>query len=59
MELLLPTIIVFALCILGMSIGVLFGRSRIKGSCGGESHGSELVTTEGQRVDGCCGACKK
>lgn len=35
MEIFLISILVFALAVLGMCVGVLCGRARIKGSCGG------------------------
>ena len=35
MKLLVATFVVFALSMLGMAVGLLFGRARIRGSCGG------------------------
>jgi hypothetical protein len=35
MEILLITFIVMTLAVLGMAVGVLLGRSPIKGTCGG------------------------
>ncbi len=35
MELLVASLLAFGLSILAMAVGLLFGRARIKGSCGG------------------------
>lgn len=45
MEIFLISFVIMVIALLGMGIGVLFGRQGIKGSCGGLNH-----------VDG-CGIC--
>ena len=35
MEILIPVFSIFGLALIGMAVGVLAGRSPIKGSCGG------------------------
>ena len=45
--------IAIALCVLGMSLGVLYGRPPIKGSCGNLKH---LPSVKGEQTD-CCGGC--
>ena len=37
MKLFLLTLVVFAIVLVGMSVGVIFGNRRIRGSCGGVS----------------------
>ena len=41
-----------SLAILGMSVGVLMGGKRLKGSCGGLS---AITNEEGEKVCGICG----
>ncbi|MFQ5995473.1 MAG: (Na+)-NQR maturation NqrM [Acidiferrobacterales bacterium] len=55
MEIFLLSFVVLAIAILGMAIGVLFGRRGIKGSCGG------LKTIEGLESDCpvCSGTCEE
>ncbi len=47
--LLIATVLVFGLALLAMSVGVLFGREPIRGSCGGVAGRCEL----------CSGSCEK
>jgi hypothetical protein len=46
--------IVMLICVLGMSLGVLYGRPPIKGSCGNLSH---LPGMDGEHTN-CCGRCE-
>lgn len=46
MTLFFITFIVIAIVMAGMSIGVLFGRQSIKGSCGGAGNGACLCTQQ-------------
>lgn len=52
MEIFLITFIVMAIAVLGMAIGVLLGRSPIRGSCGG------LNNIDGLEC-GCSQPCEK
>lgn len=52
MELILSTGI-FAIAMVGMSIGVIVSNRRLKGSCGGE----EVLGADGNPLS--CGACPK
>lgn len=52
MEILLITFIVMTLAVLGMAVGVMLGRSPIKGSCGG------LNNMDGVSC-GCADPCEK
>ncbi len=49
MAALLISILVFGVALLAMSVGVLFGREPIRGSCGGVAGRCEL----------CSGSCEK
>ena len=51
MTLFLITLAVFGLVLLGMSVGVIFGNRRIRGTCGGLSH------AEGKHRQMTCDAC--
>ncbi|MFQ5658290.1 MAG: DUF539 domain-containing protein [Candidatus Methylomirabilales bacterium] len=46
MEIFLISFAVMVIALLGMGIGVLFGRQGIKGSCGGLSSGGCGICTE-------------
>lgn len=35
MQTMLATFVIFGLAVLGMAVGVMFGRRRLSGSCGG------------------------
>jgi hypothetical protein len=51
MKLFLLTTAIFGIVLLGMSVGVIFGRSRIRGSCGG-------IAQQGDKQDGIrCDVC--
>ncbi len=52
MALFILTFIVIAVCILGMSLGVLYGKPPIKGTCGG---GRDIPGLDAG--DTCSGAC--
>ncbi len=47
------TIALFGLAMAGMSVGVLFGNRRLRGSCGGPG----VVTSDGDPLS--CGACPR
>jgi hypothetical protein len=47
------TTLVFGLCMLGMSVGVLFSNRRLRGSCGGDT----VLGLEGDEMS--CGACPR
>ena len=51
MRLFLLTLAVFAVVLAGMSVGVIFGNRRIRGSCGGASQ------VGGRHGDISCDAC--
>lgn len=55
MEIFLISFVVLAIAILGMAVGVLFGRKSIKGSCGG------LNKTDGLETECpvCYGTCEE
>jgi hypothetical protein len=53
MEMFLATFIIMVIAVLGMAIGVLLGRSPIKGSCGG------LNSIDGLECDICTKPCEK
>lgn len=57
MEVLLLTFVFMLIIVLGMSIGVLFGRSSIRGSCGGANR----IKGVDMACPACSGAgsCKK
>jgi hypothetical protein len=46
MSLFLITFIIIALVVTLMSIGVIFGRGAIKGSCGGVGNGGECICVQ-------------
>ena len=46
MNLFLITFGIIATVVLLMSVGVIFGRGAIKGSCGGVNNGGESIGTE-------------
>jgi hypothetical protein len=46
MTLFLVTFLIIAVVIALMAIGVMFGRSAIKGSCGGVNNGGECLCTQ-------------
>ena len=46
MTLFLMTFFIIAIVIILMAIGVIFGRSAIKGSCGGANNGGECLCTQ-------------
>jgi hypothetical protein len=46
MALLLITIVAIAIVMLGMSVGVLFGRPCLRGSCGGVGRNGEDLSCE-------------
>ena len=47
MELLVASLLAFGLSILGMAVGLLFGRARVTGSCGGLA---ELCDSTGRKL---------
>lgn len=53
METFLVTFVVMAIAVLGMAIGVIFGKSPIKGSCGG------LKNIKGLECGICSTPCEK
>ncbi|MCP4407823.1 MAG: hypothetical protein GY807_08680 [Gammaproteobacteria bacterium] len=52
MALFILTFVVIAVCILGMSVGVLYGKTPIKGTCGGGRNIPGL-----DAGDACSGVC--
>ncbi len=46
MEIFLISFVIMVIALLGMGIGVLFGRQGIKGSCGGLGSGGCGICTE-------------
>jgi hypothetical protein len=53
MKLFFLTLVVFGTVLLGMSVGVIFGNRRIRGSCGGASH---MDRTHGKMTCDVCSA---
>lgn len=55
MQTFLIAFVVIAIAVLGMAVGVLFGRRGIQGSCGG------LNTIQGleSSCSACCGSCEE
>ncbi len=51
MDLLMASFATFGLSMLAMAVGVLFGRTRIRGSCGGMA---DLCDRSGRPL---CGSC--
>ncbi len=58
MNIFIITLCVFLLVILAMSVGVIFGRQRIKGSCGGLG-GCELCDSGDDQENGEPRPCKE
>ncbi len=46
MALFLTTFVIIAVVVTLMAIGVIFGRSAIKGSCGGVNNGGACICTQ-------------
>ena len=46
MTLFLTTFVIITAVVAMMAIGVIFGRSAIKGSCGGVNNGGECLCTQ-------------
>ncbi|MFM8445513.1 MAG: (Na+)-NQR maturation NqrM [Methylococcus sp.] len=46
MTLFLTTFVIITAVVAMMAIGVIFGRSAIKGSCGGVNNGGECICTQ-------------
>ena len=43
MQTMFATFLIFGLAVLGMAVGVMFGRRRLSGSCGGVPGGSDCT----------------
>lgn len=46
MALFLTTFVIIAVVVTLMAVGVIFGRSAIKGSCGGVNNGGACICTQ-------------